>query len=80
MEGVAAGNPLHPQENTPERAVFPHRLVGIGGTTGHVPAMGRKMGRHRLLIKPNHKHYRFLRYRHYSVPASKPARKNNVLS
>jgi hypothetical protein len=53
MEGMTAQNPFYPQNKSPADAVFPYRFIGIGGTTGHIPATGRQIGRNGLLIEPD---------------------------
>jgi hypothetical protein len=53
MKRMAAQDPFKSQKDSPEYAIFPHRLVGIGGTARYIPATGREMGGHRLLIKPD---------------------------
>jgi hypothetical protein len=40
MKGMTAQYPLKSQEKPPANTILPHRFVGIGGTTGNIPATG----------------------------------------
>jgi hypothetical protein len=53
MKRMTPQYPIKSQKNSPADAVFPNCFIGIGGTTGNIPATGRQIGRNSFLIEPD---------------------------
>jgi hypothetical protein len=66
MKGMTAQNPPECQDYTAKNTIFFNRPIGIGGTGRIIPATGGKIGRNRLLIKPDQKKRKLTYRRHYS--------------
>jgi hypothetical protein len=51
MKGMAPEDAAHGHKKPPEDPIFPHRLVRVNRTGGHISATGWVVGGNRVLIK-----------------------------